>query len=308
MYHRILPEEQAQEGVQAGMYVIPDTFRMHLEFLEKYFYLAPISLLHADNLKIPAANGKPCCFLTFDDGWYDFYQHAYPILKKYRAPATVFLPTDFIGTNNSFWTDRLAYLLCKLDKAGRPAGNSGDKVIDSLESLKGSFDSRLEQAIAELKKYRPDDIEDILSTWAARYDCNYSDMERSFLNWDEVREMLQSGLVTFGSHTAHHHILTTLTGNEIMDELYKSKKRLLAEAVADTSFIPFCYPNGNFDAEIADMVKEAGYSLAVTTKNGWNSIKPDNPYMLKRVGMHQDISSTRAMVGFKLLSFKLLSY
>ena len=303
MYHRILLEDEAKCGVQAGMYVKPDTFRIHLEFLKSSFCVVPLSSLLENKLKDSSPDGKPYCILTFDDGWYDFYQHAYPVLKKYRLPATVFLPTDFIGTDNSFWTDRISYLLYKLNKQEKTkiiAAGSNNKIINKIEHFKGPFEHRLEQTIAKLKKYRLNDIEEIISALATRWNCKDFNPTRQFVNWGEVREMKKSGFVTFGSHTVNHHILTRLTDSEIADELKKSKKRLIDEGVVNKKCIPFCYPNGNCNSKISKMVKDTGYSLAVTTKTGWNNIEPENFYTLNRVGIHQDISSTPAMFGYRI--------
>lgn len=112
--------------------------------------------------------------------------------------------------------------------------------------------------------------------------------------------MKASGLITFGSHTASHRILKQLKDEEILDELLRSKERLIAEEVVDPSSIPFSYPNGNYNEKIVRMVKEAGYSLAVTTESGWNH-PGGNPFLLKRTTIHQDMSSTKAMFGCRIV-------
>ena len=90
-----------------------------------------------------------------------------------------------------------------------------------------------------------------------------------------------------------------MTDKEIIDELIKSRDKLIAEHIVDTLFIPFCYPHGNYNENIAGMVKEAGYSLAVSTKNGWNNAEPDL-FTLRRIGIHQDMTSTKAMFGCRI--------
>ena len=302
-YHRVLPHDEAMAGVQAGMYVTPETFKSHLKYLREYFDIITLKNLAAaceDAFDRPPT--KPVCVLTFDDGWLDFYKYAFPILKTVNVPATVLLPTDFIGTKDWFWTDRLGYLFLKrenresLSKFDHP---STIHLVNQLEELKGSRESRLEKAIAMLKGYRNDEIREVLSELAVRWQLDPKPPGRAFLSWKEVREMTQSGLITFGSHTVGHKILTTLTEDEINTELVESRKRLIDEQAVDPSFIPFCYPNGNYNKKIAVMVKNAGYDLAVTTKKGWNNSESD-PFTLRRIGIHQDMTSTDAMFGCRI--------
>jgi len=308
MYHRVLPEEKT-DGLQAGIYVKSKTFEAHLTFLKKHFEIISLSELYSNPSSPPYRKGekskKPWCILTFDDGWYDFYEYAFPLLKKFQAPATVFLPTDFIGTNKWFWTDRLAEIFLQKHKIISPVPplvkGGLREVIEKLENLKGSLELRLERAIEILKAYREEEIEEILSALSARRNIDQDLPSRAFLSWEEVREMAQSGLISFGSHTASHRILTTLTDEEIWDELIRSKEKLIDEKVVDSSFIPFCYPNGNYNEKIEKMVKEAGYSLAVTTESGWNQFGSD-PFIHKRIGIHQDISYTEAMFGCRIIN------
>jgi peptidoglycan/xylan/chitin deacetylase (PgdA/CDA1 family) len=171
--------------------------------------------------------------------------------------------------------------------------------LHQLANFKGPFESLLEEAISTLKAYRNSEIEKIISDLAARWSVNNKLPDRAFMKWDEIREMKRSGLVSFGSHTVGHKILTTLTDDEINIELIESKKRLINEQAVDPSFIPFCYPNGNYNERIAKLVKDAGYSLAVTTKSGWNTFE-SNPFELKRIPVHQDMTATDAMFGCRI--------
>jgi peptidoglycan/xylan/chitin deacetylase (PgdA/CDA1 family) len=61
----------------------------------------------------------------------------------------------------------------------------------------------------------------------------------------------------------------------------------------------FCYPSGVYDENIEKMVKDAGYDIAVSTQKGWNSLK-DHRFTLRRIGIHQDMTSTPAMFACKI--------
>ena len=303
MYHRVIPIREAGDMLQDGMYVEPETFEIHVQFLLKYFRLVSIpELSNALRNKRRNSDHKPFCILTFDDGWYDFYRYAFPILKTFSVPATVFVPTDFIGTSKWFWTDRLMHLFFQRNRpaySARISELSSVTLVNQLEAIKGSLEFRIERAIEILKGFHDDEIERAISELSTRWGFDSEPQGRAFLSWDEVREMKNSGLITFGSHTASHRILTILSDNEIEDELIRSKQKLIAEKAIDPTCIPFCYPNGNYNAKTAKLVKEMGYHLAVTTENGWNDGKADL-FRLRRIGIHEDITSTKALFGCRI--------
>ena len=306
MYHRVIDGVVARGLGQDGMYVAPGTFENHLQFVKRHFLV--VSLAEGVNL-LEQRRGKndpgerPLCAITFDDGWRDVYENAYPLLRSHGMAATVFLPTGFIGTRNWLWTDRLARHL--------NAWNPG-KEKRGVRTSVGSFlrkqgvtgvadDMELHGIIGAMKWLRQEEIDRILHAMSEEGGADSASEERVFLTWEEVGEMYQSGLVRFGSHTESHRILTTLSDDEVALELLRSKERLVAAGVVDPDFIPFAYPNGNYTDRIAAMVREAGYRLAVTTEKGWNRVKPvPDSYRLKRIGVHQDIASTDAMFGCRL--------
>lgn len=302
MYHRIIPSSEAPAGLQPGMYVEPDTFEMHLDYLKKYFHVISFRELNDRTSSILRKNdSKPFCILTFDDGWFDFYKYAFPILSNEKMPATVFLPTDYIGTNKIFWTDIVAYQVVMIGKSrcGQPPGTLKSDLAKYIAGQKGSDESKVENAISVLKQYDQERISAVMNEIAERYRIAFPATGRAFLDWDEAREMFRSGLITFGSHTDGHKILIHLRDEEIIDELSRSKRKLIEENVADSAFIPFCYPNGDYNENIVRLVSESGYHASVTTENGWNNVN-DSILELKRISIHQDISSSRQMFGCRL--------
>lgn len=300
-YHRILPEVERTDSVEPGMYVTPTTLRKHIRFLKQYFDI--ISIKQAE--QIIAGNGrkkfgKPGCVLTFDDGWQDFYIHAWPVLQEEDAPAVVYLPTALIGSKQGFWTDRLAMVLEKAG-AGVIARQLGNKLSQGIAGSNGSTQQQLSCVIEILKEFPYSKIEKILAVCEQEAGISPDMGGRSFMTWGEVKDVFSAGLVAFGSHTVNHAILTTLSWDEVLEELRNSKDKLVKEQVLQAGSISFCYPNGNYTDEIARQVDDAGYSSAMTCDFGWNAVGEGRRCALKRISLHQDISSTDYLFAYRLI-------
>ncbi len=305
MYHRVIPMKDMSSAVQAGMVVEPDTLDLHIKYLRNHFEIIPLSDLTSDRHGFARdLRKRPSCVLTFDDGWRDFYQYAYPILQMHGAPATVFLPTNFIGTDQWFWTDRVGILLDRVSES-RDLEKCGslfsDSLLRDLVRMQGTQETKLEKAIALLKPHSIEKIEGLLSELSATLGEDSTPAGRAFLSWEEVQEMSRSRLVCFGSHTAGHPILTTLTEEQAQHELRESMDVLIDHNVTDTNFISFCYPNGSYSERLGELVRKTGYHLAVTTQNGWHH-QGANLYTIKRIAIHQDMASTEAMFGSRIVN------
>ena len=306
MYHRIIEKIKSGKFMQGGMYVEPETFRKQILYLKDNFNVISLDKIQSFHHPEHQNDGKkPFCVLTFDDGWKDFYVNAFPVLTAHNVSATVFLPTDFIGTAKRFWTDRLADIVYKMDDIGivdRGIDRSSSKIGKKIECIEGTVEFKLEEAIKALKALPDEEIEAILDEMKERWEVEEGAHAASFLSWEEAREMHNFGIICFGSHTKSHRILTTISEDAVREELTRSKNKLLKERIVGSSFIPFAYPNGNYNDRIASLVEEAGYHLALTTESGWNRVmdRGTGSYRLKRVGIHQDMTSTNAMMACRI--------
>lgn len=307
MYHRVLTREEVSlQSVQPGMYVLDSVFAQHMSFLKKNFTLLSLHQL-LDLWQSGTWNARArYCVITFDDGWLDNYRHAYPVLKKFGIPATIFLPTDYVGSDRWFWPDQLALLFKIL--AGRKVtsgslremgivfaeylDDNGQQFVEALQRGEHVTDQVIEQC-----KHLPiGRIQELVAALASRLEVSLP-QERVIVNWDEVREMSQCG-ISFGSHSCSHRILTTLTSEEVSVELARSKQVLLEQGV---NYVPvFCYPNGNSDANIQRQVRTCGYEAACSVKMGVEGDSPGNQYAIRRVGIHNDVTSSIPLFSWRV--------
>ena len=118
------------------------------------------------------------------------------------------------------------------------------------------------------------------------------------LSHEEVREMLDSGLVEIGSHTLNHAKLHQLDEAAQRREICDSKRIL--EQTYDFECSSFAYPFGYYDDRAVALVRECGYRCAVTTDVGYDALERQDPFLLKRVM----ISGNDNFAGFLLKIYK----
>lgn len=304
-YHRVVSGVELETyHIQDGMYVTVDCFTAQMRFLKAHFAVisfAELLSMWVENRWDPA---QRYCVVTFDDGWLDNYTHALPVLKSYDIPATVFLPTTFIGTNEWFWPDKVGWLYQQFSE--RPVGEQQRIVValgkqhawvQGREALRLHGDS--DTVVEWCKTLAPAQIDAFVSGWTAVLDVT-PPSDRQVVNWDEVRTMSEAG-VSFGSHSATHTILTKLHCEQVRREAVDSWAVLMQQPIRSIPI--FCYPNGNWTEEIGRCVKAAGYQAATTTQFGYETQTPSNLFGLKRVSVHNDISHSDTLFAFHLAGY-----
>ena len=148
MYHRVCPRENSWSfpGVS------PNDFEKHMEYFKNNFNILPLDTL-AQYLKDGKSVPQKSISITFDDGYRDNLVYAYPILKKYSIPATVFLTTGFIGTDRLLWWDKIGYALVNTSKNEFKSDSLGHTKLSSMVDRAGAIIQ-----ITEKLKSMPDKI------------------------------------------------------------------------------------------------------------------------------------------------------
>jgi peptidoglycan/xylan/chitin deacetylase (PgdA/CDA1 family) len=274
MYHRV--NDEADPFFPS----MPRTvFEEQLDFLQRSYHVT--GLEEAVSWLRGGAQGPPRVVLTFDDGYSDTYDVAFPALRRRRLPATLFLSTAPLETGSPLWLDRLRALM-KLTPAEvfhSPRLGLGPwplaSVTDRLEAL-----WRLR---SYLKPLGAAAVEDTMTELEERLGAETvtAGIPRT-LTWAQVQTMLKEG-VSLGAHTHRHYIMSRLTAEEARTEVATSID-LIRRRVGVT-VTAFAYPNGaseDYTPGTRALLAELGMTCVCTTIFGFAGPN-DDPLELPRL-------------------------
>ncbi|HEX7960177.1 MAG TPA: polysaccharide deacetylase family protein [Terriglobales bacterium] len=238
--------------------------------------------------------------VTFDDGYLGTYTDAFPILRKYEIPATVYLTAGCIETGEVAWYDRIFLALQAMIK------KSCEVRIPHYRRFElDSYESRLSAAVELIRYLRtlPNDrrLEECASLEKI-VRLPQGELKNRMMNWDQIRQMQRAG-IRFEAHTMTHPVLSRLDAVSLNAELAESK-RLIEERI-QSEVKHFAYPFGKSE-ECGEATGAAllrlGFRSAVTTISGVNTPMV-HPYRLRRVQMGDDVSLS--MFAFRLARLML---
>lgn len=254
-------------------------FESQMQYLARHYKIVSMSQL-MDHLREGGSSGA-VVGITFDDGYADNYHNAFPILERYRIPATIFLTTGNLDSGERLWFEQLAealkkttreYIDVEIDIPRRLWTRTQEERLASneriFELLRVLEDSERRAQLAEILKQ--------LGPVAC-------DRKNRMLTWDQVRFMGMNR-IEFGGHTVNHPFLSRLTPENAAWEISECKRRIEEEVEGPVDY--FAYPNGreqDLGAGSKELLRAAGYRGAVTTIWGMNYRSTD-PMELRRGG------------------------
>ncbi len=263
LFHNISPFDN-DRYLTGGFYqrnITPEKLESIISYFKKCRYsFISLDELH-DNLLSAKPAGKFVVF-TLDDGMYDNYLYAYPVFKKYKVPFTIYIPTKFIGTDETLWTVPLENFLLEKDTI-KLSGcfGVGSMTLNSIEAKEAA----LKHIIGIVEK--AGNTDELTGLFRSNLWDRLPDTRRSYMNWDEVKELSRDPLCTIGSHTVNHMMLSRLSDEEAEYELSESKK-IIEEQIGKPVF-HLGYPHGTAAAvgprEFA-IAGKCGYKTATTVR------------------------------------------
>jgi peptidoglycan/xylan/chitin deacetylase (PgdA/CDA1 family) len=221
--------------------------------------------------------------ITFDDGYLDNYEVAFPILRSHGVQGVFFLTTGLLGSCDVPWWDHIAYLMKTAGQRRFCLRYPAELVVDFD---KNGMAKSLQDVLSLYK--RPENTDPTRFICDLREEVKGSDLPeamRRFLNWNEAREMASGGMA-IGSHTHSHHVLSQLRPDQQRQELAQSRALLSAQLGMEVDAL--AYPVGaasSFSDQTQQLAQEVGYRAAFSFYGGTNLPGMTQRYNIRRVGV-----------------------
>lgn len=296
MYHAVTRTPLA---VEDWSFVWERDFRDQMRYLKKHCHVVPLRDIPR---VVGSQTGRPAVAVTFDDGFQNNYGVALPILQELGLPATVFLATDFIGSDDTPWFCRIneALSLTSLTRLDW----DGETYDLSNRACRAEAHERFQ---LRLKRFRHSELlEKTTQLIAALGDRPGKPIPDGspfrMLAPAEVAEMAGTGLIEFGAHTCSHAILSGLSPAERRREIATS-----LAAVARLTGAPctlFAYPNGraiDYGPDDVATLQDGKVDVAVTTVRGPND-RSVSPLEMRRYM----IGASTPFSQFKLITHHIM--
>ena len=277
-YHRV-DEPTRRPWLDPGLIsASPKDFEQQMKYLAANYHVVTVNDVLAA-VKSRKKNDLPprAALVTFDDGYYDFEEQAWPILKRYNIPATLFIPTDYPDHPElTFWWDNLYQAIQKTSRKENLNTPLGNFSLSDAVSRNQAYQS-LKNYMKTLKH-----AEAILTVEEFCRELGVQPASNCIMSWDSLRKLSQDGL-TLGAHTRTHPLVNRISLEEARKEAKGSLEDLKHEI---GSALPiFAYPSGEFSNDVVSMLEHEGFSLAFTTKRGINNIAHMNPLRIRRINV-----------------------
>lgn len=273
-----------------GLFMTPDQFTKRLETVSRMgCTVLPLgeAIEHLRSGTLPPMSVA----ITFDDGFFNFFAAAYPILKRFKYPATVYQTTFYVAVNKPIFHLLCHYLLWK----------ASGTVVDAypIVGRRGQFDLRTGTGVnaagteiwnfAKTNRLSPTDREQLAKNLAALVGLDYQEIaDRRLLNLMNPEELtkLVNGGVDVQLHTHRHRVPAS---KELFLKELRDNQEFLQQ-IGQTKAMHFTYPSGVYRTEVFPWLTEFGVHSATTCDTGLASTQ-SNAMCLPRFIDVPDISN-----------------
>ena len=276
-YHRI-DDPLAEPDLDPGLVsATPQEFRSQMELLaERYNVVSIHTVLAAQRGEASLPAGA--VLITFDDGYRDFAEHAWPVLREFSLPAVLFVPTAFPDQSGGagFWWDRLHAGIRRTDDSVVCLPDLGEFDLTEPSGRRLAFRACIQHAKslphAEAMEWVASVMEDLGSV--PPLPC--------VIGWEHLRELAGQGLDVC-AHSHQHALSTRLTEAELLADLRTCQERLMSELGEGVSTRVLAWPANATNSQARNVARELGFEMAFGGCRGVARIPSDTPLNVMRV-------------------------
>ncbi|MCH4823802.1 polysaccharide deacetylase family protein [Gramella lutea] len=258
-------------------HTVPDEneFEKQVKFLKENYHLITISDLRKslDNqLELP----ENSLLITFDDGDITVYENGFPVLRKLKVPAAIFIITDLIDSNKTFW--------CRW--------------VEKAYERQGKLYSEARKQVDRLKKVPEEERREYLKSLPL--------INSGQLTSKQLIELNDNGIF-IGNHTHTHPMINKCNEAQIMEEMNAAKSKF-EDLDLSENFSVFAYPNGNWEPNSENTLMEEGIEIAFLFDHQVNKdITKINPMRISRIRVNADDDLSEFKVKVSGLHSRILN-
>ncbi len=290
-YHRILdmPPDFPFDGdlVSAS----PAQFEDQLRFVERHWRVVNFRMLR-EHLAREGRFPDRALIITFDDGYADNREIAFPLLKKHGLTAVMFVTAGFMGARRLFWWDRLAFV-AKTAKIRRATIDDPVRLEIDLDAFPDA-QAAARHLIHTAKTLPEKGKELLIARLAERLGVRIDESRFSTtMDWNDLREMSAAG-IEIGAHSVNHPIFSNVDDALLAREVSESKALIEKEIGRDV--ISFGAPGrgripaeekARFEKTLRGLVDASGYSFSTMYQWGLVYEKEFDPFAIRRIGIER---------------------
>ncbi len=304
-YHGVIDDDAPWTDLRTRIAVSATQFERQMQEIRRHWN--PISLSELDEcFQTGRKIHDNAVFVSFDDGFENNLSVAAPILRRYDIPATVFLTTGLIGTQNTIWPLEFIERIIQMPVDHQPMVKELSVAMLDIEHLPTEPEIRRAFAALFLERCKSSipasDCQQILGVFRQHGEFRMTESWQrqlyTMLDWDGVRK-LREQRIEIGAHTVTHGNLARQTTEESEDEMRQSKAEI--EKRLGTDCFSVAYPFGDAEAysdSVVGTAKKLDFRIGVTLRNRRNPATPA-PLRLDRICVTSDLSlaSFRSLIA-----------
>ncbi len=280
MYHEV---QKDNIEIESWTVVKQSEFEKQMIYLMKCFTIVSLDeALKLISTKNPLT--KNYVVITFDDGYSGNYEVVYPFITKHTIPIAIYVATRACKENILYWYDEIIEILQGKKDYFIDLRNFNNKTYRIKASKSGENKwTMIQEILEDLKKLKLEERGSAVKAIVSQlHDDQIDSSKLSHLTVNEIKELSESPLVTIGAHSHCHNLLPSITYDMALNSIIESKQ--LLEKWISESVIHFSYPNGDYDANIVDILKQSGFNSSMTTRPGYWQ-RNDSLFEIPRLGI-----------------------